>query len=295
MQIQTAGVGEQHSRRAADTRQNDEHQRLVFEQKFEIVSERRRIFGGDVSFRRILKSEEEKRNCDNTANNRNYEIDPFEHFAFCHGIQTFGHIVSDDRSDDGDDTCACRAEQTRDCKQIASAIGVVAHCGGKSPIRNVGNRIYHAPNDVHNRDCGKTAVALGIPRQETDCRHDCNRERHPLHIRTAFAPLRTSAVNDRTHDRIVESVENTRAEHKECDGKCVESDCVRHKDGQIRTDDRANEVLSETAKRITETFLWLHLAVTGSGTEKFVSKRVDFLFCAHLLSCLRIFTHNFTL
>lgn len=98
--VKTARVGEQHSRRTADARKDDEHKGFILEQELEIVSQRRRIFHGYVSFRRVLEAKEEKGYCDHAAHDCDDEVDPFEHIALCKRVKTLRHIVGDDGSDE---------------------------------------------------------------------------------------------------------------------------------------------------------------------------------------------------
>ena len=198
------------------------------------------------------------------------------------------------RHENGNDTCAERARKTRNCQHFSAGVGVVGHCGRKSPVRNVRNRIHDRPDNVNHRKSRKAAARFRVPGQEAQNGNDADGNRHPFEIRTALAPLRTGSVNDAAHNGIVESVEDTRAEHEpgnrhnarhNADFRVkVKAQCVCHEDGKITADNRTNEVLSETGNGISNRFFRLH-SLARRGAEKLMKESVDFW----------IFTHNLSL
>ena len=140
-----------------------------------------------------------------------------------------GHL----RHDYCDDACAGGAQQTRYCQQVSAAESVVGHAGVEPPVRHVADRVHHAPYDVHDAHCRKTAGVLRIPRQETEYGDDGHRDGHPLQIRTAFSPRSARPVHDRAHDRIVQRVVYSREQHEQRDGERAVAYRVRHEHREI--------------------------------------------------------------
>ena len=177
-----------------------------------------------------------------------------------------GHLRYDYR----DDARTRRAQQTGYGQEIAAAERVVGHTGVEPPVRHVADGVNHTPDYVHYGHRRKSAGIVGIPGQEAQYRDHRNGDCHPFEIGTTFAPGGTRFVDNRTHNRVVQSVVNSRKEHKQRNRERTVPYRVRHKHREIRAYDGADEVLSEAAQRISYALFRLHFAVTRISAEKLV-------------------------
>ena len=126
------------------------------------MSEAGRILCCCVSFFCVLEAVEKCRNGNGNKNNGTDEVCPFESFGILGGIlgdkQTVfvlvfrGYAGCYNRNKDSDNTCAKGARKSCDCQHLSANLGVVCHRGGKTPVRNVRNRVYHAPQNIYSGD-----------------------------------------------------------------------------------------------------------------------------------------------